>query len=217
MFDFNLERALLMMPAILFGFSIHEFSHAIAAVKLGDRTPEEQGRLTLNPLVHLDLIGFVLFFIAGFGWAKPVQTNPNAYKNPRRDDILVSVAGPLSNLVGAVFFAILFKVIIQFYQGLLTNPTYGNQLKTMLIYFIWVNIILAIFNLIPIPPLDGSHILFDILPYRFQSFKERFFQFGSIILIGIILIENNTKMDILPIGKAGMAIFNGLFGILGIN
>ena len=151
MFNFDLRETLIELPSILFGLSIHEFFHAYTAAKLGDPTAEKQGRLTLNPIAHLDPIGFLLLIFAGFGWAKPVPVNPFAFKHPKRDDILVSIAGPLSNFCSAIFFAIIIKLLLVFYRQLFYIEAYGAIIFNMLDYFIWINLILAFFNLIPIP------------------------------------------------------------------
>lgn len=211
-----LRQALLMLPAILFGFSIHEFSHAYVATKLGDPTPGKQGRLTLNPLVHIDPFGFLLIIIAHFGWAKPVQINPLNFKHPRRDEVFVSIAGPLSNLISAVFFAVVVKLMFVFYHDLFTIEAYGSAIKEMLGYFIWINLILAVFNILPIPPLDGSHILFAVLPDRFQGFREWFSRFGFLILLGLIFSETFTHIDLLPIGNIASVIYQGLLQVLKI-
>lgn len=205
-----------MLPAILFGFSIHEFWHAYTATRFGDDTPAKQGRLTLNPLAHIDLIGFLLLVYAGFGWAKPVQVNPQAFRNPKRDDILVSVAGPLSNLVSAVIFALIIKGLFMFAGGLFNIAGYGEYIYKILLYFVWINLVLFVFNLIPLPPLDGSHVLFALLPDRFQIIKEQFFRFGAIALMVLILFESWTHLDILPIGTITHSIYRGLFQLLGL-
>ena len=111
MFNIDIRESLLMLPAILLGFSLHEFSHAYTAKRFGDCTAAEQGRVSLNPLVHIDLIGLLLFIFGGFGWAKPTPVNPSNFKNRKRDDLLVSLAGPLANLVILVAFAIVVKLI----------------------------------------------------------------------------------------------------------
>ena len=215
MFNFDLRETLLMLPAILFSLSLHEFCHAYAAVRLGDPTPANQGRLTLNPIAHIDPIGFLLLLFAGFGWAKPVMINPLNFRNPRRDDIIVSVAGPASNMVTAAVFAVIMKVVIKL--GIITLGPYGEVFYEILNYFVWINLILAFFNMIPIPPLDGSHILFAILPQRFERWKENFFRVGSILLIVIIMIENRTDLDILPIGKMAATVYKGFFHVLHIE
>lgn len=210
MFDIDIREKLLMLPALLFGFSIHEFFHAYTAKKLGDSTAEREGRISLNPIVHIDPIGFLLFFFAGFGWAKPVPVNPSAFKNPKRDDLLVSLAGPLSNLGTVVFFSIIVKLIYLCYPKLFALPAYGEVIYDILTYFIWINIIMTIFNLLPIPPLDGSHILFNLLPDRFHKYKEAIFQFGSIAIIILVFT------DLLPVGPVTAAVYQGICRTLGI-
>ena len=112
MLNLDLKRIALILPAVLVGFTIHEFSHAIVAVRLGDNTPRDQGRLTLNPIAHIELIGLIMILFAGFGWAKPVQINPNNFKNRKNDEILVSLAGPFSNLLFGIGFGLLLKILI---------------------------------------------------------------------------------------------------------
>lgn len=215
---FNLEmlrETLLMLPAILFGLCFHEFSHAYSAYKLGDPTPREQGRLNLNPMNHIDPLGFILLLVAHFGWAKPVQINPEAFKHPKRDEVIVSLAGPAANLVSAFAFALLVKLAIDLRWYAIA--TYGRPLITILIYFVQINLVLAFFNLLPIPPLDGSHLLFVILPDSWQSFKWNLYRYGSLILIVIILLQSYAQFDILPIGRLVQAVYNGIFQLLGVK
>lgn len=215
MFNIDWKDVISMLPSLLFGFAIHEYSHARVAVAFGDDTPKRQGRLTLNPIPHIDPIGLLLFVFAGFGWAKPVQVNLFAFKNPRRNDLLVSLAGPTSNLIAAVIFAFLTRLLPIFnpniYQGSL-----GDAVFNIVSYFVWTNLVLAMFNLIPIPPLDGSRILFDVLPRRFEQYKDSFFKFGAVALIAIILIQNNSNVTILPIGKVTNWVYNRIFDWLGV-
>lgn len=214
--QFDLIETLLMLPAILFGLSIHEFWHAFTATRYGDDTPAKQGRLTLNPLAHIDWIGFFLLIYAGFGWAKPVQVNPQAFRNPKRDDVLVSIAGPLSNLVTAVIFALIIKGLFMFASDLFAIADYGEYIRRILVYFVWFNLVLFVFNLIPLPPLDGSHVLFALLPDRFQHLKEQFFRFGGIALMALIFVGSWLNIDLLPIGKITQTIYQGLFHLLGL-
>lgn len=163
---------------ILLALPIHEFAHAFVAVQLGDPTPRHQGRYTLNPLRHIDPIGAVLIFLVGFGWAKPVQWNPrNIEIDPRLGSILVSVAGPLSNLV----LAILSLVLIRFLGG-------NSILASFLFTFATINVLLFVFNLLPIPPLDGSHVLFAVLPGDFRSVQVFLMQYGMLLLFVVILL-----------------------------
>ena len=146
------------LPGLIIAMVIHEYAHARMAVALGDFTPRLMGRLTLDPRAHIDPIGLIMLFLVRFGWAKPVIINPNNFKKPRRDDILVSVAGPAANLIIA-FVTLFLLVLFTKYAG---RPSSGAiyVLRLIIIY----NINFAIFNMIPIPPLDGSHILRELLP-----------------------------------------------------
>ena len=168
------------LPGIVIAMVIHEYSHARVAYALGDYTPRLQGRLTLNPAAHVDPIGLLMLFLVHFGWAKPVQINPMNFSNPRRDDILVSLAGPASNLivsfVALIILVLLAKMDFPLSEGLLV------VFNLIIIY----NINFAIFNMLPIPPLDGSHILRNILPYELARGYEQLERYSFIFLIIII-------------------------------
>ncbi len=170
---------------LIIAFTVHELSHAVTADYLGDPTPRRMGRITLNPLKHLDPIGTLLLIIAGFGWAKPVMVNPmNMRGNPRTSMAIVAAAGPISNLLMAAIAAVFFRLgLVSFIQS-----SGGLSLSLVLSEFIWINLILAVFNLIPIPPLDGSKLLYALLPselvYRLRSLE----QFGFLILMAIVFL-----------------------------
>lgn len=149
---------LIMLPGILLAISIHEFSHGFVAVKLGDNTPKIQGRMTLNPLKHIDPLGFMCLLLVGFGWAKPVMIDSRNFKNPRRDDLLVSIAGPISNFIMAFIFVIIMKISDMFLP--VTDMT--QVIWSVLAGTVSINLVLMVFNLLPIPPLDGHHILGSI-------------------------------------------------------
>jgi Zn-dependent protease len=183
MFESFLPK-LLSLPAILIGISIHEYGHALAAVKLGDDTPLHQGRLTLNPLSHLDPFGFLCLLLVGFGWAKPVMINPRNFKNPKRDDIIVSIAGVTLNLVTAVIFVLIIKALVSNYRSIFNTNT-GQYLLIMLYSVVQINIVLMVFNLIPLPPLDGHHILQDLGGRRVYQFYHQYEQY---IRLGLILL-----------------------------
>lgn len=186
--------------AVLYALIIHEFSHAWAAQRQGDQTAELSGRLTLNPLAHIDLYGTIIvpFFliVTGspliFGWAKPVPVNPSNFSNQRWGNSIVSLAGPFANLVSLLLFFVILKVLLagQFLAD-------GNSLLTFLIYLIAYNLIFFVFNLIPIPPLDGSKFLFDLLPARYDNVKIFLESQGHWILLGILLLDSFLHLGIL--------------------
>ena len=179
----DLSTIIARVLVLIIAFTVHELAHALTADYLGDPTPRRMGRITLNPLKHLDPSGTILRIVAGFGWAKPVMVNPmNMRGNPRTSMAIVAAAGPLSNLVMAVMAAVFFRVgLVSF-----TQPTGAFSASFLLSEFIWINLVLAFFNLIPIPPLDGSKILFAILPaelvYRLRPLE----QFGFLILMAVV-------------------------------
>ena len=211
----SLEHTLLLLPGILVGFTVHEFAHAWVALRLGDDTAQRMGRFSLNPMRHIDLIGFILLLTAGFGWAKPVMIDHSKLRRPRRDDVLIAVAGPFSNLalsiVGTALLAVLIAVL----------PYRGNQILTWglqaLNAGIFVNLGLFVFNLIPIPPLDGSHVALQALNIRNPVNVRAFYKYGTILLLGIIVAERALNVDILPIGPAIRFLGNGLLGLFGLG
>jgi Zn-dependent protease len=194
----------IIIPAILIAFTFHEYAHAFVADKLGDRTPRFQGRLTLNPLAHIDPIGFILILIVHFGWAKPVETNPSAYKNYNRDDLKVSIAGPLANVAVAFIFAFitigLFKVLP---YGSLENiiVQIANQV-------VLLNCTFSLLNLIPIPGFDGFHILRDLFPKAFYNISDSLYRYQLIIFIvlAIPLFGTNSILGLI-IGIPGDAMY----------
>jgi len=179
-----IQRAIIAAPAILFALTVHEYFHAWTALRFGDTTARDVGRLTLNPLAHLDLFGTIMMFVSSFrfGWAKPVPINPmNLRGNKRVADFWISIAGPLSNLGLGFLFGMAFRIFGQ--SGSLPEPIY-----LMLFYSVMINVSLAFFNLIPIFPLDGSHILASILPERHLPMLDEIQRYGPFILIGLIIV-----------------------------
>ena len=166
----TIQELLIMVFAVLVSITFHEFAHAFVADKLGDDLPRKQGRLTLNPLAHLDPIGFILLLFAGFGWGKPVNTNPYNYKRTismKKGSALVSLAGPLTNFVLALVFAIIYALLSRLNGTFWTNyNSLGIIIKSMIRLCYTINFGLGVFNLIPLPPLDGSKILVAILPEK---------------------------------------------------
>jgi len=170
-------ETILFIIVILFAITIHEFSHAAAAEMLGDPTPRLAGRLSLNPIKHIDPIGFIMFLLVRFGWAKPVPINPYNFRDPVKGEMVVSFAGPASNILAAWLTASLIKL----FPVIVLSSGYVHR---ALSDFIWINLALAIFNLIPVPPLDGSHILEPFIP---NPWKRIFEQYGFFILIFILI------------------------------
>uniref|UniRef100_A0A7C1JUH7 Site-2 protease family protein n=1 Tax=Caldilinea aerophila TaxID=133453 RepID=A0A7C1JUH7_9CHLR len=172
----NPARLLAVAAILLVALPVHEFAHAFMAVQLGDPTPRRQGRYTLNPLRHLDPIGALLILLVGFGWARPVQWNPrNIDIDPKLGSILVSVAGPLSNLALAILSLLLWR-----WLGT------GGLIASLLFFFAQINVLLFVFNLLPIPPLDGSHVLFALLPDGARQVQMFLMQYGMLILFAVI-------------------------------
>lgn len=183
---------------LLVAFTLHELAHAVTADYLGDPTPRRMGRISLNPLVHLDLMGTIMLLISGFGWAKPVMVNPfNMRGDPRRAMAIVAVAGPLTNILLAVLFSIPFGFGLVDVE--LTTSGVIPSLGFVLFQFVWINLILAFFNIIPIPPLDGSRILFAILPAEIAYQLRPLEQYGFLILFALIfLVPNFTQFFVYP-------------------
>jgi len=188
MFDnFDIQGLLLMVVPVILALTVHEYAHALAAHKLGDDTAKNAGRLTLNPLAHLDPIGtLMLFFSKLFGWAKPVPFNPANFRNPVRDSTLVALAGPVSNLITAVAVAIIFKIFIVFDLFRLLPRSSVQDVADILSYAILINVAIGVFNMLPIPPLDGFKVLSYFLPHRWvvasYQYSTAFFA-GFVVLI----------------------------------
>ncbi len=206
-FGSSITSMVATLLAVLMAITFHETAHGFVAYKLGDPTAKNQGRLTLNPLAHLDPIGALLMLVAGFGWAKPVPVNPFYFNGDRNKGMmLVSIAGPATNLM--LSFAAYFIYVAG--NGFMTIPF----VNTFLYYCITLNIYLAIFNLIPIPPLDGSKILAGFLPkataYQYLNTVEKY---GFLILMVLILL-NITDLFLVPIANAVLSLFSFLLGLI---
>ncbi|MCT4564133.1 MAG: site-2 protease family protein [Maledivibacter sp.] len=205
---FTLEQLIVIVPIFLVSLTFHEFAHSFAALLLGDRTSQAMGRFSLNPLKHIDPLGFILFILFGFGWAKPVMVNRENLRHPLRDDVIISLSGPLANFILAITSAILLRILLK--GGLLAGGTL-EIIPNIFIYTIIVNISLAIFNLLPIPPLDGSHIITDIIEIWSPSLAYKFYKFGSRLILILIILERVTDIDFLPIGGMINSVTNIIF------
>lgn len=179
--NFDLMTFLYQLLALLIAFSFHEFAHALVADRLGDPTPRQQGRLTLDPMAHIDVVGFLLLLFAGFGWAKPVEIDPRNFKNRKWGDILVSIAGPLTNLI----IALIAYIVLAF---LSMSTSFDNQIIANILWaIVGLNIGLAVFNILPIPPLDGYHVIKSLFfRYNVKFFWE-FERYSFIVLIILII------------------------------
>lgn len=195
-----------VIPGIIIAMVIHEYAHARVAVALGDFTPRLQGRLTLNPAAHIDVFGLLMLFLVHFGWAKPVQINPYNFRNPRRDDILVSLAGPAANLITAFIAAFIFVFVLK------NDFDVSDGVRTVLSLIVIVNINFAIFNMIPIPPLDGSHVLKQLLPYELAVRYETIERYSIFILI-IFLMTPILSYIFVPMQRLILDIFTSIINI----
>lgn len=210
--SFDLARVLKFLPGIIIGLTVHEFCHAWIAHLCGDSTSKDQGRVTLNPLKHIDLLGFVFLIFAGFGWAKPVQFDERNLRNPKYDVIKIALAGPLSNAVLAMILSVIFSIVSSFLPA---DQTSGMQiLSEVFIYAIYINWGLFIFNLIPLPPLDGSHLIFYQLR-RFPALYDGLYKYGSLLLFGLLIATAITKINFLPIWPAIKFLGEGFLSLVG--
>lgn len=173
-----------LIPAVLIAITLHEFAHGFVSWKLGDPTPKEEGRLTLNPIKHLDPIGALCLLVFHMGWAKPVMINPNYYKNPKAGTVLVSLAGPVMNFIISIVSMLVMGIYIK--SGLYDISDVLEYIYIFFYYLAVINVGLGIFNLIPIPPLDGSKVLGAILPEKLYFNYMRYEKYFALILIVLL-------------------------------
>jgi len=193
LFSQNLADLPYIIISIVIGFTFHEFAHAFVAYKFGDPTAQKQGRLTLNPIVHIDLIGAIFILIAGFGWAKPVPVNRHYFKRPKLAGVLVSLAGPVSNLILAFLGFIIIALLIK-----LNVPVGSNfDLYPFFKIFVYMNLLLFAFNLIPLPPLDGYRIIEDLVSSRIRARLSKYEVYGSILFI-VLIVTGLSSYTIFP-------------------
>jgi len=196
-----LKISIMLVPA-LFAITCHEVSHGYVAYRFGDPTASSLGRLTLNPLKHLDIIGTLMVFLVGIGWAKPVPVNFSNLRNPKRDMIWVAVAGPVTNFILAVLSALALRLVAATYIGEPAVPLLSLILKPlslMLAFSVYINLLLAIFNLIPVPPLDGGRVVVGLLPYRQAAAFSRIEPYGMIIIIVLVFFTNLFSYVLAPL------------------
>jgi Zn-dependent protease len=207
---FDLQSFIFTMAVLILAITIHEFAHAITADRLGDPTPRSQGRISLFPTDHLDPLGTVMMVITsitgiGIGWGKPVMTNPSNFRNPRRDSGIVAVAGPISNVLQAIVFALIFRAL----GGFHASSSFIELLHTGVL----VNLSLAFFNLIPIAPLDGHWIMTAILPYQQAiAYRNWMIMYGPIVLLALVFLGRGILSAILgpPVMSTASFLLGGI-------
>lgn len=199
---------MLMLPGIVIGLSFHEFAHAAVAYKLGDMTPKFQGRVTTNPMAHIDPIGFISLLLIGFGWGKPVQINPRSFKKPRRDEMLVAIAGVAMNLILAIVFMIVAAILLK--AGVGFSSKVEELTFQMVIYIVQINLMLMAFNLLPIPPLDGFNIVTELFDLRKYDIYYTIYNNSMIILLAVIML-NIPSLILSPIIDVVFSILASIF------
>ena len=192
---------LTMLPGILIALTFHEFAHGLAAYAMGDDTAKNAGRLSLDPMKHIDPIGFIMLFIMRFGWAKPVPINENNFRHERLGLFFVSIAGITMNLI----LALIFQLILFFTADIVHLSAYVDVMRGI----VWINIMLAAFNLLPIPPLDGSKIIYTFLPRNLRFTLYKYESYGSIILI-ILLLTGGISLLLNPVISALISFLNSI-------
>ena len=195
---------LLMLPGIIIGLSFHEFAHAWVSDRLGDPTPRRDGRVTINPLAHIDWIGFAALLLVGFGWGKPVVIDPRYYKNRRRDEFLVAIAGVTMNFIIAVILSIPVRMMMKHYGAGVPSDLMYNIFQ-MLYYAVFINVVLMIFNLLPVPPLDGWNIFTQLFKLDQYDWWYKVYRYGTYILLALIIF-NVTDLVLTPLVNAVMKL-----------
>jgi Zn-dependent protease len=185
--SFDISQWIVKIPVLLFAITIHEYAHGRTALWLGDPTAKNMGRLSLNPLPHIDPFGAICLFLFNFGWAKPVPVDPRYFKNFRKDIIFMSLAGPLANISLALLAGILIRYFFFPWE----------IYRLALIYLLFMNLGLGLFNLLPIPPLDGSHVLENLLPPGAAQNYRAFGRYGPMVILGIVMLDNFAHTGIL--------------------
>ena len=196
------KLAVMLVPALL-AIMLHEVSHGFVAERFGDPTARLLGRLNLNPFKHLDPVGSIAVFVFGFGWAKPVPVNPSNFRRPRKDMVWVALAGPLTNLMLALFSAVLLRLLAWFEPASSGDGSLLLQMLTplnmMVAFSLYINVLLAVFNLLPVPPLDGGRILMGFVPDFYAALLSRLEPFGLILIVLLVFFTNLWSTVLAPI------------------
>ena len=198
--QFFLKVSIMLVPALM-AITCHEVSHGYIADKFGDNTARSMGRLTLNPIKHMDIFGTIMVFVVGIGWAKPVPVNFNNLRHPKRDMIWVAAAGPITNFALAILSALAMRLLVYFGEGIPDASPLArivDPVTLMLAFSVYINLLLAIFNLIPVPPLDGGRVAVGLLPYRLSMALASVERFGMIIIIALVFFTNAFGYVISP-------------------
>lgn len=206
MFDFSLTGLIAGLPGLVIALVIHEYAHAKAADVMGDFTPRMTGRLTLNPMAHIDPIGLIMLLVVRFGWAKPVMINARNFRNWRQGELLVAVAGPVANLI--VAFISLLAMAILFKLGM-----FSEGVRLVLSMMVLFNINFAIFNMLPLPPLDGSKVLMVLLPGRL-AYKLMSLERYSFIILIFLMMTPFLTMILIPLQRLVLSVFNLIIGVI---
>lgn len=215
-FWFPIEEIPFIILVMLISFSVHEFAHAWTAYKFGDDTAYSEGRVTLNPMAHLDWMGFLLLLLVGFGWAKPVPVRRSRFKNPRVMSIIVTAAGPVSNLVLAFFALLVLQILVS--AGVLENASSAliETISTFMRYWVGINIALFLFNLIPLPPLDGYRIVEEFMPLRLRFKMQQMEQWTFFLFLLIVFIPPLRAVTLAPLFSLRDPILSGMIGIIDV-
>ena len=206
MFDFSLTGLIAGLPGLVIALVIHEYAHAKAADVMGDFTPRMTGRLTLNPMAHIDPIGLIMLLVVRFGWAKPVMINARNFRNWRQGELLVALAGPMANLL--VAFISLLAMAILFKLGM-----FSEGVRLVLSMMVLFNINFAIFNMLPLPPLDGSKVLMVLLPGRL-AYKLMSLERYSFIILIFLMMTPFLTMILIPLQRLVLSVFNLIIGVI---
>ena len=196
MFNLDPQTLVLLIPVILFALTVHEYAHGMVAYRLGDPTAKQAGRLTLNPLSHLDPMGTVMLFVIGLGWAKPVPVDPRNFANPKRDMLWVALAGPAANMGLALLSGLIIRFLTSDPSAFLSGAL-GPILISMMVRSLQINLMLAVFNLLPVPPLDGSKIMYSLLPPQYAHWNYNRERYGPMVLFGLVMMGMLTGFSIL--------------------